>query len=385
MLSHFVKRVAFFLLNKVSRIVDWWIPKNSKAVLIASGSGNDLSGSSLAIYQYLQHDPTLKVRYYLFDNDGKEAISFRRIKDLWYYWRTRVVIISHGIGGIRPLGLSSKKVVINVWHGMPTKGMAIAQRVVGEQEIKNAKNGLRFDYVVAPSRIAAQRFNYCVRGYRTKYLLCGQPRSDKLFHSDKSLQNIDFPKDTQHVLYAPTYRHYTTTRWFPYDDFDLERFNAFLNRNKIIIYLRPHINEKTNVRDYLRSNIRLFSADECLDIYDALPSMDCLITDYSSLYTDYLLCDKPIIFIHTDYKEYEMYNSFLVDECSFWFPGDRPVDGDHFFEALRVALSTPDRFSKERTELNKLVNYYEDGKACEKIARFIRAGKFNATQREIVL
>ncbi len=382
----FLKRLLVKAFSLFILLADYIVPKRHEFVIIASSGGLFLSGNSLALYGLIKEDPALRVCYYIRKARKSGAISFKSAGDIWFFLRTKILVITHSVGDVSPYRISSRKVVINLWHGMPTKGMGIAQNHIGRTELENAKKALRFNFFLAPSRVAAQRFNYCVQGYRTTYLLCGQPRNDVLVASRSQGPVCSYlDKTTRAVLYAPTYRSHTTTKWFPFDEFDVDDFNMFLIENKLTIYLRPHVNDKDSVGSYLRSNVKMLSTDVCTDVYAVLASIDCLLTDYSSLYTDFLLCNKPIVFIHTDYMEYESYNSFLNDRCEFWYPGDKPHDFSSFKQSLVDAFERPEKHQKGRLELNRIVNYYEDGCSCEKVARFIKAGDFDCTHREIIL
>ena len=41
-----------------------------------------------------------------------------------------------------------------------------------------------------------------------------------------------------------------------------------------------------------------------MEFYETLNAADLLITDYSSVYFDYLLLDRPLIFVPVDLEEY---------------------------------------------------------------------------------
>lgn len=60
-----------------------------------------------------------------------------------------------------------------------------------------------------------------------------------------------------------------------------------------------------------------------MDFYNILNAVDILITDYSSIYFDFLLLDRPIIFTPIDYEEYKHNRGFLLEPFDFWAPGDK--------------------------------------------------------------
>ena len=48
----------------------------------------------------------------------------------------------------------------------------------------------------------------------------------------------------------------------------------------------------------------MIHADAGIDVYSFLKTVDLLITDYSSVYTDYMLLDRPVIAFQYDWQEY---------------------------------------------------------------------------------
>lgn len=67
------------------------------------------------------------------------------------------------------------------------------------------------------------------------------------------------------------------------------------------------------------SNVLVFSdadfAAEGIRLYDLLARSDALITDFSSVFADYLLCDKPIAFDISDIDvKSDGLRGFVVDD-----------------------------------------------------------------------
>src|SRR5699024_8693730 len=94
----------------------------------------------------------------------------------------------------------------------------------------------------------------------------GQPRNDELFkkHNQKNLKNIfpDLPYFSKTIIYAPTFRDTVATEFFPFENFELHKFNEFLKENNIILFIRSHPFEKTNVDEYIGDRIKLINGDK---------------------------------------------------------------------------------------------------------------------------
>ncbi len=66
----------------------------------------------------------------------------------------------------------------------------------------------------------------------------------------------------------------------------------------------PEIILQTKKTDNLHILEDNYLRDKRLDLYEVVNAADLLITDYSSIYFDYLLLDRPIIFTPLDLEEY---------------------------------------------------------------------------------
>jgi CDP-glycerol glycerophosphotransferase (TagB/SpsB family) len=71
------------------------------------------------------------------------------------------------------------------------------------------------------------------------------------------------------------------------------------------------------------------------DIYPLLREVDILITDYSSIYFDYLLLDRPVIFYPYDLLSYVADDRNLLFDYEAMTPGPKAFD----FESLLSTLS----------------------------------------------
>lgn len=141
------------------------------------------------------------------------------------------------------------------------------------------------------------------------------------------------------VLYAPTHKDETyNTTLFPFSSFELNRLQEFLRRNGIELYVRMHINEEDDqFYDEVIDNETIFYAGQGFSPSptEILPFFDTLITDYSSIYLDYLPVDNPIIFVKDDHETFLQHRGIAFDYNNY-FPG-RKIET---FETFMSHLST---------------------------------------------
>jgi CDP-glycerol glycerophosphotransferase len=290
-----------------------------------------------------------------------------------------------------PLKISNRKKVINLFHGFALKGMGLAQKRRSDLSLRHGNAGKRFQYFLCTSKIAAHNINYCLDGHRIQYILCGQPRNDIFFQNRDVLKRKLYSKlglspIDKLILYAPTWREYGATIWFPFEGIDYVGLNNILKSENTYIYIKPHISEKGFFeKNSTITNIRILDDfQDGLQSNELLVACDALITDYSSIFIDFLLLDRPIIFFHSDLFEFSSYNSLLLNN-SFWFPGYTPKNFDEFLENIKSILCGKDEFKNQRKLVNSLLNTYETGNASKRIANYLKNESDNLLMREVEL
>ena len=107
-----------------------------------------------------------------------------------------------------------------------------------------------------------------------------------------------------------------------------------------------------------------------MTIYDVLAFVDVLITDYSSIYFDYLLLNRPIVFYVPDLERYKETRGFLLEPYEKWTPGDKARTIPGLIQALQEAIDNPDKWKREREWLRDVMFKYQDGKASERIIKY---------------
>ena len=110
---------------------------------------------------------------------------------------------------------------------------------------------------------------------------------------------------------------------------------------------------------------------DCEDIYDVLNQYDMLIADYSSIYFDFLLLNRPIIFAPFDKDDY------LGNEREFYFsydeitPGPKAVSWPEVMDHITTFADVPLWYSEERAHISKRFHKHEKN-SCERLYREIK-------------
>jgi CDP-glycerol glycerophosphotransferase (TagB/SpsB family) len=211
-----------------------------------------------------------------------------------------------------PACISKKTKVVNLWHGLPLK--KIMYDVFGEQtDEKNIVGKLfdfispyekiRNDYLLATSTETQNTLSKAFRLPKDRVLITGFPRNDVFLNEKKKAI-----KSAYKCIYMPTFRGGIGTECdlFAQYGFDVEQIDATLKENNIDLVLRMHPVNKPP--EYLINAIKSSShitIDSTADIFDSIADYDCMITDYSGGYFDFMLTGKPILFAPFDLEKYK--------------------------------------------------------------------------------
>lgn len=274
-------------------------------------------------------------------------------------------------------GLHKKRLIINLWHGVPLKKIALLDPNLKKAARIYFKKIFSENYTciltTSHELIPLMARSFAVSEDKIK--VWGQPRNDGLFQKNDCREILgqlfpDLPEYTKTVLYAPTFRDYGQVQLFPFKDFDQKQLEAFLDEKNMLLFIRTHVAEQGSAAPYLGKRIRFLGNEQSEDVTGILNIFDCLITDYSSIYIDYLLTDKPMIFLPYDRQQYldGRGMNFDYDDVT---PGPKPETFNDFLDALSPK---EDFWKSERTRVNRLFNEIQHPCAadiCNKVLKMI--------------
>ncbi|SHE11376.1 CDP-glycerol:poly(glycerophosphate) glycerophosphotransferase [Chlamydia abortus] len=285
---------------------------------------------------------------------------------------------------------NKEQINIDLWHGFPLKGMANMDSGDPRSPEQLLKHWNDVDIITSYSAMFNTLFNACIGTKVNKYQITGAPRNDYLY-TDVGKRNLStiFKEDFENskvIFYMPTFRSVSfnsmkkegNRHWdnlFSFNTFNMEEFLNFLEKNNLRLVVKLHPVEEGVVREHLlkigceRIHVLTDSVlqHNNMDLYQLLNGCDLLITDYSSVYFDFLLLNRPIIFAPIDLNEYKQSRGFLLEPYESWTPGPK-VYAQHELEAeILRSLGDKDYYINEREQLTKIVHHYQDGQASKRI------------------
>ncbi|MGV3026955.1 CDP-glycerol glycerophosphotransferase family protein [Clostridium thermobutyricum] len=356
-----------------------------KKIIIFQGS----LGNSKAIYNYIKKENYKNLKL-IFINYEKKVTSkkLRLIRfymgifnEIGYYRFLRALIkkdikiVCEGFSNFYPY-ISKEIVFIN--HGWGTKKSPGNNEKLDEKiNLRNQKIIDSIKYIICNSDFDSTYYfkngNYKNLD-KLKFIPLGTPRNDYFFNSNKEYVNTLKLEllgkdilDYKIMLYAPTHRE-TIDNNKKFMDKIINEFNIIddkLKNNKTVLLFRPHyFNENINEIFKNYRYIKLVDSYKYPDNRDLMIISDCLITDYSSIYVDYLLLKKPILFYMFDYEEYNNMRGLVIEKNN-----KIHCPGDHINSLIDILDIDIKKYS-----LEKSIEFFHgsySGKAIESISKFI--------------
>lgn len=245
------------------------------------------------------------------------------------------------------------------------------------------------DETYTPSKLFYYPASVCWGCPIEKIYDLGFPRLDYFFKENNDKQNKLIEK--LHInnyksvfLWMPTFRksisknlsedYFVSETGLPilYKEEELKELDELLkNHNSLCVFKVHHLQAKLKVFSEEYSNILIFNDNVInefdLQLYEFIKLTSCLITDYSSISTDYMLLNRPIIYTMDDYDEYKNSRGFSIDNPAQYFAGYHIYNKSQLFEAIREVSDGKDFYKKDRMELLPILHSHIDGNASIRI------------------
>jgi CDP-glycerol glycerophosphotransferase len=322
------------------------------------------------------------------------VLFFPRFKTFWYLLRAGVIVADSDvwINHFR-FHLLFTAYKIQLWHGVGLKTIGLDNPQI-KQMLQHAimrayfhlKGKLvRYDLLITTGDAFVDR-GY-VTGLRKKRTEpTGYPRNDVFFGDFKGDEQIGveapvfdrvghFRRDGGRIaVYLPTFRD-SGKDAVTNKTLDIASLDRFCQDHHLLMVFKFHSwgmirdGETKEAIDRAQNIVIYNNAD---DIYPLLPLVDIMISDYSSVYMDFLLLDRPILFLTYDLDEY------LKQERDFYFPYDELTPGRkcrdqvELHAGLERCLTGDDGYRTQRQALCRKTFKYADGKASQRVWQLIK-------------
>lgn len=373
------------------------MPRNKRNWIFGSGVGMSFSDNAKYLFLYCSSKKEIN-SYWItknkalaegLRNDGLKAYYKYSIMGIWlsisskvYIYDSRTSCINHWTSG--------GAFKVSLWHGSPLK--TIDRDITVKNNafyLGNHTWGLKryfvrmimpewfvvADLMIATSEKVKEYFNSAfgcekieVTGYPRNDIISNPTLYAKHLASEHNI--IESLTTKKIILYAPTFRD--TNRFDRKTPIEWERLNDLLKKNDTTFLIKLHRHDYSMAMKEKCSHIRVLDNES--DMYPLFSKVDLLITDYSSIFFDFLLTDKPVLFYPYDKDDYLTKDRSMYDKYDSVTPGHKAYDFNEFYQKLELFFKEPNTLKESVLDYNvikKMYNKYNDSDASKRTYQFI--------------
>ena len=268
-------------------------------------------------------------------------------------------------------------------HGMPYKKALLQMPSEIKKEIQDKKNknkidlrasfcrwlGISFDlsditFVSATSDFLAD-FQRREFHPNVEIKTLGMPRNDALFQpermeKEKWIEGVD---NKFIITYMPTHRLYGMGEVTPTPFANQPTIQEWFRENNVVLLVKNHPNMIPHIKNELNEDWCKDITKNKLDPQVCIYHSDVLITDYSSVWMDYLLLKRPMIFYY--YDDFEKNDVGAYYDLRDDPPGHFCYDEEELFELIKQCKNNYSQMGPSERIIKKYHKYI-DGNSCER-------------------
>jgi CDP-glycerol glycerophosphotransferase len=373
-------------------------PIRENAVLYESFYGNGMLCNPEAIFRYLLTQPDMRHLEHIwvlddltkhadviaeFENDDR--VRFVVFESPGYHkaLATSKYLINNSTFG-QQFSKRPEQVYVNTWHGVPLKYMGYDMQHGGVVARNQTRNFLNADYLLSANPFMTEtmyRRGYRLQGvFRGAVIEEGQPRTDRQHEAINEaaatvglLERHGIPVGNRKVvLFAPTWRGETF-------------HDPHVNAGQLLSTMRDlrkavdddHV-VLLKVHQVVYDAVRRRIGEDCdFLVPNSVPTntvlgiTDLLVTDYSSIFFDFLSTGRPVIHYVPDLDEYQAGRGLYLDQDEL--PGPVVDSVPALLQEVRAALG--DGTTSNRSQAGaELYCQKDDGAVCERVVNLVFRG-----------
>lgn len=335
--------------------------------------GHKFNGNLRAIHDYARMRPGSPPVFFLTMDpaycralraEGLPALLATHPGDMLELVSARVLVSDHGLHALSLLPGRSDMKFVDVWHGIPFKGFDADDFLIQH----------RYDevWVASPllARMYVERFGFPAGIVQ----VTGYARTDRLVVNPldpaAARRALGIPPERKVILFAPTWQQDDRQRdIFPFgtdEETFLQRMSAFCAAHGAVCVVRRHLNTTASAATARHAHVLCRPYEQYPDAEGVLLASDVLVCDWSSIAFDFLLLDRPVLFLDVPAP---FAKGFSLD-ATYRF-GAVIADVEAMFSALDVSLNQSERYWQQHGETHRriratLYGDCADGRAAER-------------------
>ena len=363
------------------------IPCEKNMVLFISFHGRGYSDNPKAIYEYLRkQNSDLKYIWAIKNHkqkniqiEGAKVIEYFSIPYFYYLARSKYWVVNCKL----PTYILKKEnqVYLQTWHGTPLKRLAhdivldnkdttFYRSKMSAEEMYNTydEDVRKYNYMISPNPYSTKVFKSAFRINEERLIETGYPRNDILVNSTNDQivrikEKLGLPKDKKVLLYAPTWRDnsYVIEGYTFKLQVDFRKWQEALGEEYVVVF-KPHY-LIINDFDIKAFEGFVYEASATSDIAELYLISNLLITDYSSVFFDYAILNRPMYFYMFDLDEYASELRGFYFDIYETLPGPIVQNENDLLAQIKNSNFDYDRLKKFNQEFNE----FHDGQCAKKV------------------
>ena len=376
------------------------VPVSNNIWVFGAWYGNEYGDNTSYLYEYVkQIKPDIKAVWL---TKNKQIINKLResgdcvfdknsIYGFWYGSRAGVTFINCGYDDVNRYCLS-ESFVVQLWHGIPLKKIKnddTINQIIPRYPFSILLRNLflkvfpfldeKFDLIISSGFKVTDRFKSAFKTNGSNIVETGYSRMDIILNAESAYEKEELFKHDKieiekYLLYAPTHREEGKGKSNMFSNSGLEKLNKFLQKQNSVMVIKMHyyeIENMTLLTDKEYSHIQLINNMETSDINRILHHIDILITDYSSVFYDFLVLDRPVIFSPFDLDEYQRIDREFYENYADAVPGPVCKNWNEVQIQLEKYFSNDDPYQFKRQKLFNQFYKYSDTDNSKRIINTI--------------
>lgn len=370
------------MISFIKKIIKFFISKCLKKKYVIFESVPDLSDNTKAVFDKLIEDGVNK-KYkfvWLVSDADKSFPSYENTvyvddskyskKLLYYKFRAKALIYCNS------LIKKENEDTISFY-------LTHATQIKDSSSYYNAPEDIDYCFVTSKEFIPIMSKVYSID--QSKMLPFGFPRNDVLFNANLDVSKYFFGDFEKVIVWYPTFRQSKGGRVVEnceclpiiHDENQAIALNNHLKEKKVLIVLKPHFAQDVSyIKNLELSNIVFiddsFFVENKISSYEFVGSCDALLTDYSSIYFDYLMCNKPVGVVWEDIDAYRKNRGFCLDIDYYLKGAEKIYNLNDFLGFVNHLANNQDVLKEERMEIMNLTDDFLDASSTKRVADFIK-------------
>lgn len=382
----------------IARLISALVPRDPGTIVFIPRLDGNFEGNLKYLLLYMRDNPEAQgLGLWWMTSDrrvanmlkeaGIQVAMHRGLRSHWILLRASIVVVDSGEWvGKQRAALAASARIVQLWHGSGLKTVALLNQETKKKIWNNPAlrllSRIRGIIPVYDTVCFATEFQLQARSKAFRYrcrLVTQQPRNDVLrgdvfrdahLGADVPVLNTvvqwkSIPTRSV-VLLAPT--HPPSGEPSMLSLIDVSLLNRHLKSNGVLLVVKRHPKDDA----VIEALENCMEYDRTKDVYPLLPLVDALVTDFSSIYTDFLTLRRPTVFFTGNLKRYESKRTLVHDHAAM-APGPACVDLASLIEALGMSQEEyEDAYGDDVSRVIRELSGELDLSGCETVFQHLR-------------